>query len=99
MQPIVLINPFKVSVEQETVFLAAWEKVDQYMKAQQGFLTTKLHRSLDVHPIGTYRFINVAHWESAEAFQAAISHEQFALVVRGVASFTGGAGLYQQFSQ
>ena len=42
------------------------------MKQQPVFINTKLHRNLK--DSGKYQYINVAHWESAEAFKNALSN-------------------------
>lgn len=42
------------------------------MKAQPGFIDAKLHRSLDEN--ADFKFINIAHWETEEAWNAAVSN-------------------------
>lgn len=68
---VVLINPFSIPKGREEEFFKMWNEVAQYMKDQPGFIDSKLHRSLD--PDARFQFINIAHWESAEAWQAAMS--------------------------
>ncbi len=74
--PIVLINAFEVPDGQDEAFLAGWERARAFLATQQGYLSTRLHRSLS--PGADFRFINVALWESAQAFHAAISQPGFA---------------------
>jgi heme-degrading monooxygenase HmoA len=69
--PVILINPFSIPKGREEEFLKMWNETAQLMKNQPGFIDTKLHRSLD--PDARFQFINIAHWESAEAWQAAMS--------------------------
>jgi heme oxygenase (mycobilin-producing) len=69
--PVILINSFVVHQGKEEEFIKRWKETAQVMKEQPGFIDTKLHRSLD--PNAKFQFINVAHWESAEAWQAATS--------------------------
>ncbi len=45
------------------------------MEQQRGYVSTALHRSLD--PNARFRYINVAVWESPDAFNAALSHPEF----------------------
>ena len=45
------------------------------MERQPGYLSTALHRSLD--PTAQFRSINVAHWESAQDFSAALNIPEF----------------------
>ncbi|MCC5647357.1 antibiotic biosynthesis monooxygenase [Nostoc sp. CHAB 5824] len=68
---VVLINPFSIPKGREEEFLKMWNEVAQYMKDQPGFIDLKLHRSLD--PDARFQFINIAHWQSAEAWQTAMS--------------------------
>ena len=42
------------------------------MRQQPGYVSTRLHRSSD--PDARFRFVNVAEWETAEAFGAALNH-------------------------
>ena len=69
---LVLINVFSVPKGNEEEFLKMWKETAQEMKNQPGFIDTKLHRSLDEN--ARFEFINVAHWESKEAWQAAMSN-------------------------
>lgn len=68
---VVLINPFSVPKGREEEFIKMWNETAERMKNEPGFIETKLHRSLD--PDARFQFINIAHWESQEAWQAAVS--------------------------
>ena len=69
---LVLINTFEVQPGKEDAFLEAWRRVSDVMEARPGFLQTRLHRCTSAP-----RFINVAEWESLEAFAAAINSPEF----------------------
>ena len=69
---VTLINIFSVPKEIETEFIKSWHKTAEQMKHQPGFIDTKLHRNLEED--GKYQYINLAHWESAEAFKTAQSN-------------------------
>jgi heme-degrading monooxygenase HmoA len=73
---VILINPFEVpeGIPDED-FLSGWERAANYMREQPGFLSTRLHRA--VTEDARFRFINVAEWESPQAFQAAVSSDEF----------------------
>ena len=76
MANIVLINPFEVPREQtDDEFIAAWERAAEYLRSQRGFVSTRLHRAVSPDP--RFRFINVAEWESPQAFQAAAMSDGF----------------------
>ena len=73
--PVVLINAFEVLEREDEAFLASWEQARAHLAAQDGYLSTRLHRSLS--PTADFRFVNVARWASAHAFQAAMSTPAF----------------------
>jgi heme-degrading monooxygenase HmoA len=74
-EPVVLINAFEVPEGEDEAFLQGWERTREFLSTQAGYLSTRLHRSLS--PTADYRFVNVALWESAQAFQAATSQPEF----------------------
>lgn len=98
MTAVTLINPFAVKAEDEEKFMQLWNRVDDYMKKQDGFISTKLHKNIEnlSHlPPATFRFINVAVWKSAEAFQNAVRTNQFKECAQEIFPYSGGAGLYE----
>ena len=92
MQNVILINPFEVPAGEEERFLKAWHEVDEHLRRAPGFRSTRLHESLDSQ--AKFRFINVAQWESAQHFHAAISTEEFRRLVTAL-PFTAYPALYQ----
>ena len=74
-EPVVLINAFEVPAGEDEAFLQGWERARCFVATQEGYLSTKLHRSLS--PEADFRFVNVALWRSAEAFRAATSRPEF----------------------
>ena len=74
-EPVVLINAFEVPDGQDKAFLEAWERARAFLATQQGYHSTRLHRSLS--PAADFRFVNVAVWQSPQAFQAATSQPEF----------------------
>jgi len=75
MSTIVLINPFEVPQDREEAFLKGWHGAVEHLRQAPGFLSTRLHESLD--PQTKFRFVNVAEWESPQHFQAAMNTEAF----------------------
>jgi heme-degrading monooxygenase HmoA len=71
--PIVLINTFRLAPEDVDAFLEAWTADSHFMKAQPGFISTQLHRGI----AGSTTFVNVAQWESTDAFRAAVTSPEF----------------------
>jgi heme-degrading monooxygenase HmoA len=74
-EPLVLINAFEVPEGEDEAFLQGWERAREFLSTQQGYLSTRLYRSLS--PAAEFRFINVALWESAQAFRDATSQPEF----------------------
>ena len=89
-QHVVLINAFEVPLGADRAFLEYWDRARRFLGAQDGYLWTRLHRSLS--PEADFRFVNVALWQSAQAFQAAISHPEFG---GASAPFSFHASLYE----
>ncbi|MBW4447614.1 MAG: antibiotic biosynthesis monooxygenase [Spirirestis rafaelensis WJT71-NPBG6] len=76
--PVVLINVFSVPQGSEEQFIKVWTEALELMKNEPGFIDAKLHRSLEKD--ARFQFINVAHWESPEAWKNAFSKPQLKAV-------------------
>jgi heme-degrading monooxygenase HmoA len=92
MQTVILINPFEVPAGQEEEFLTQWREAAEHLGHAPGFVSTRLHESLD--PKAKFRFINVAEWESPQHFQAAMRSETFQQISRKMA-FVASPALYR----
>ena len=66
---IVLINPFKVPENKLAESIQFWESARDFLSTQPGYVSTKLHHSLDEN--SEYQLINVAEWESKQSFDLA----------------------------
>lgn len=73
--PVTLINVFEVPTEHVDVFIAQWRERAALMRTKPGFLDTRLHRALSSQT--RFQLVNVAHWESREAWQAATADPEF----------------------
>lgn len=67
-EPVILINAFEVAEGHDEAFLEGWERTRAFLSTQPGYLSTRLHRSLV--PDAEFRFVNIARWESVDAFRA-----------------------------
>jgi heme-degrading monooxygenase HmoA len=67
------MNTFHVAPEDVDGFMEAWKADGKFMKTQPGYVSTQLHRGT----AGSTTFINVAEWDSVEAFRAAASQPEF----------------------
>lgn len=90
LERVVLINAFEVPEEEDQAFLDGWERQRAFLSAQGGYLSTRLHRSIS--PDADFRFVNVALWQSVQAFRAATSQPQFK---NAPAPFPFHASLYE----
>ena len=71
--PVILVNTFHVAPEEADALLKAWAADAAYLKAKPGSISTQLHRGV----AGSSTFLNVAVWESVEAFRAAFGDPTF----------------------
>ena len=82
MPNVVLINPFEVPEGQEKAFLAGWRTAAECLRHAPGFISTRLHKSID--PTTKFRFINVAEWASPQHFEAATRSAAFQEIARKI---------------
>jgi heme-degrading monooxygenase HmoA len=88
---VVLINPFSVPAASDADFLRRWEAARDALREQPGYLSTRLYRSLT--PEAEFRFVNVARWESAQAFRSAT--EAPAFLAAGRMPYQSSPALYR----
>ncbi|MFI5663771.1 antibiotic biosynthesis monooxygenase family protein [Streptomyces sp. NPDC051684] len=70
---IVLANTFVVPKERTEAFLALFRRQAEFMKAQPGFVSLRMHKGT----AGSQLLLNVAVWESTEALAAAFGSPEF----------------------
>lgn len=90
---VTLINVFEVPPGQEEAVIAAWAKARDFLQGEPGYITTHLHRALQ--PDARLALINIAQWESAEAFEAATTRMRKAGVFPKIQGLAFTPGLYQ----
>lgn len=91
---VVLINAFEVATGKEDEVIAFWDEANVFLKTQPGYISTRFHRALT--PESRFKFVNVAQWESIEAYQAAVQNEDFqALAQKAVGLAEYFPGLYE----
>jgi heme-degrading monooxygenase HmoA len=71
---VVLINPFEVAPADDERFLAGWDHARETLAGQQGYLGTRLHRSVRA---ADFRFVNIARWSSPLMFARALKRPEF----------------------
>jgi len=92
-EPMVLINAFEVPGDQAEQFIAAWEKTRDYLQSQPGYIDTTLHQA--VTPEADFQFVNVARWQTAEAFLAATQSQGFRESAIGLVGYRPHPSLYR----
>ncbi|TQM10914.1 antibiotic biosynthesis monooxygenase family protein [Pseudonocardia kunmingensis] len=69
---ITFINVFEIPADQLDEFIEQWRERAQLMRKAPGFRDVRLHRAIS--PDARFPLVNVAHWDSAEACEAAGGH-------------------------
>jgi heme oxygenase (mycobilin-producing) len=85
-----LISAFEVPPDADDAFIAGWEHARGSLTHRDGAGATALHRAL--RRDAEFRFVNVAVFESAEAWRQAISDGDPS---GGAIPFTAHSGLYE----
>ncbi len=94
MTYITVINPFEVPQGREKDALSMWETFAEYFRKQPGYISTRLHKA--INPDAKFHLVNVAEWESAEAFQAALSNPELQDIAKELpGDIPSYPGLYQ----
>lgn len=92
-EPVVLINAFEVPADRAEHFIKAWEETRDFLQLQPGYIETALHQGL--RPDADFLFVNIARWETAEAFSAAMGSVGFRDSAAGLAGYQCHPGLYR----
>jgi heme oxygenase (mycobilin-producing) len=74
-QRAVLIDAFEGPAGEDDVFVSGWQRARDFLRTQEGYLSSQLHRSIS--PAANFRFVNIALWESEEACRVAIEKPGF----------------------
>ncbi|WP_309064107.1 antibiotic biosynthesis monooxygenase family protein [Streptomyces sp.] len=72
---VTFINIFEMSAEHLDAFIVQWEQRAALMRAKPGFIDSRLHRARSSDT--RFQLVNVAHWESREAWEAATADPEF----------------------
>jgi heme oxygenase (mycobilin-producing) len=85
-----LISAFEVPPDADEAFIAGWQQARDALKQRDGATATALHRAL--RPDAEFRFVNVTHVQSAEAWRRAIGDAE---LPGATTVFTAHSGLYE----
>ncbi|KAL9644706.1 hypothetical protein ABK040_012443 [Willaertia magna] len=68
---VVLMNPFRIPIGEAERFEKGWKDCAEFLKTQDGFIKTYLHKALDLEK-AHFQYVNYAIWENPVKFQQAI---------------------------
>jgi heme-degrading monooxygenase HmoA len=89
---VVLINAFDVPHEEDdSTFTGAWRRAHDYLAPQPGYLGTRLHQCIGS---ADFRFVNIAWWESPDAFAEPLQSREFGAIAAGM-PYDGHPALYE----
>ena len=87
------IVAYEVHHEDAERFLDSWDKANEFLKKQKGFVSNALHQAVSAAP--DFRFVNISTWESADAFRAATQSEKFREASGRLEPFPVHASVYE----
>jgi heme-degrading monooxygenase HmoA len=93
---VTLINVFEVPADQVDAVVANWRKRAEIMSTMPGFRDYQLHRAISAD--ARFQLVNIAHWDSREAWQAATSSPEFRAQISALGdnpNFAANPALYQ----
>jgi heme oxygenase (mycobilin-producing) len=88
-----VIVAYEVAHEDCDRFMDSWEKVNDFLRKQRGFLSTALHRAVSANP--DFRFVNVSKWEDADCFRSATQSPEFHAMSGRLGPFPMYASAYE----
>ena len=88
-----VIVAYEVANEDCDRFLDSWEKANDFLRQQPGFVSTALHRAVSANP--DFRFVNVSKWESDDAFRTATQRHEFQEISGRLRPFPLHASAYE----
>lgn len=96
--PFVFVNAFEIPADQVDAFLTGWQDRADFMRRQPGFRGYRMLRAM--LPDSRFQLINVARWDSVEAFRTATADPGFQRQLKALTDnpdfdVTGNPGLYR----
>ncbi|EGE43785.1 antibiotic biosynthesis monooxygenase family protein [Streptomyces griseus] len=78
--PVTFINVFEISADELDAFVGKWEERARLMRDKPGFIDSRMHRARSAD--SRFQLVNVSHWESQEAWEAATADPDFSARTR-----------------
>jgi len=85
--PVTFINVFEIPADQVDRFVEGWRERARIMSRAPGFRDSRLHRAMSTE--SRFQLVNVAHWDSREAWEAATANPEFQANLAALAEDTG----------
>jgi heme-degrading monooxygenase HmoA len=82
VKSITVINTIEVPQGREDEALSMWESFAEYFRKQPGYISTKLHKA--INPDAKFHLVNIAEWESTDAFQAALENPDLVEIAKNL---------------
>ena len=92
-QPVTLINVFEVPQGALEPTIRFWEAARDFLARQPGYHSTRLHQA--ILPDARFQLVNLAVWDSPEAYRAATQRMQAELRVPPPPGLAFHAALYR----
>ncbi|MFJ2027615.1 antibiotic biosynthesis monooxygenase family protein [Streptomyces sp. NPDC087897] len=72
---VTFINVFEIAADELDAFIEKWEQRARLMRDKPGFIDSRMHRARSTD--SRFQLVNVSHWESQEAWEAATADPDF----------------------
>lgn len=82
--PVTFINVFEIPSAQVEAFVAGWRERARLMSTAPGFRDAELHQAVSAET--RFQLVNVAHWESRQAWEAATANPDFQDAIRTISA-------------
>ncbi|MFD3645004.1 antibiotic biosynthesis monooxygenase family protein [Streptomyces cyaneofuscatus] len=73
--PVTFINVFEIAADELDACVGKWEERARLMRDKPGFIDSRMHRARSTD--SRFQLVNVSHWESQEAWEAATADPEF----------------------
>ncbi|MGH9278936.1 MAG: antibiotic biosynthesis monooxygenase family protein [Acidimicrobiales bacterium] len=91
--PCTAIVAYEVDPDDCDLFLESWRRANSHLADQPGLVSTTLHRATSANP--RFRFVNVANWETGDAFRAATLSVAFQEASGELSAYPIAASVYE----
>lgn len=90
----IAIVAYEVLNEDRERFLRSWKQANNHLQQQSGYISSALHEAVSANP--DFRYVNIAHWENADAFRTATQSNGFREASGALEAFPIHAAVYDQ---